>query len=43
MAKYIKKEIVDLNNTGKAQAYYRMQTWRKLSSHRVYVKRETGI
>ena len=30
MAKYIKKEIVDLNGTGTTQAYYRMKTWQKL-------------
>lgn len=31
MARYIKREMADLNGTGKKQAYYRMQTWRKLS------------
>lgn len=31
MAKYIKKEIADLNNTGTTHAYYKMQTWRKLN------------
>lgn len=30
MAKYIKKEIVDLNGKGTTQAYYRLKTWRKL-------------
>ena len=40
MARYIKKEIVDLNGTGKKQAYYRMQTWRKLD-HEEFVKKCT--
>ena len=31
MAKYIKKEIADLNGTGKTQAYYKLQTLRNLS------------
>ena len=31
MAKYIKKEMADLNGTGTTQAYYRMQTWEKLT------------
>ena len=31
MARYIKKEIADLNGTGKTQAYYTIQTWRKMS------------
>ena len=30
MAKYIKKEIADLNGKGTTQAYYRLKTWRKL-------------
>ena len=30
MAKYIKKEIVDLNGKGTTQAYYRLKTWRTL-------------
>ena len=32
MAKYIKKEIADLNGKGTTQAYYRLKTWRKLDS-----------
>lgn len=32
MAKYIKKEITDLNGKGTTQAYYRMKTWRKLDT-----------
>ena len=40
MARYIKKEIADLNGTGKKQAYYRMQTWRKLS-HNEFIKKCT--
>ena len=32
MAKYIKKEIVDLNGKGATQVYYRMKTWRKLDT-----------
>ena len=40
MARYIKKEIADLNGTGKKQAYYRMQTWRKLD-HEEFVKKCT--
>ena len=31
MAKYIKKEIADLNGTGQTQAYYKLQTLRNLS------------
>ena len=31
-AKYIKKEIADLNGKGTTQAYYRLKTWRKLDS-----------
>ena len=42
MARYIKKEIVDLNGTGKKQAYYRMQTWRKLD-HEEFVKKCTYV
>jgi predicted histone-like DNA-binding protein len=38
MAKYIKKEIVDLNGKGATQAYYRMKTWRKLETEE-FVKR----
>ena len=38
MAKYIKKEIVDLNGKGTTQAYYRMKTWRKLETEE-FVKR----
>ena len=38
MAKYIKKEIVDLNGKGATQAYYRMKTWRKLETE-AFVKR----
>ena len=30
MAKYIKKEFADLNSTGRTQAYYKMQTSRKI-------------
>lgn len=37
MARYIKKEMADLNGTGKKQAYYRLQTWRKLS-HDEFIK-----
>lgn len=33
MAKYIKKEIADLNGTGKTQAYYKLQTLRNLSQN----------
>ena len=32
MAKYIKKEIVDLNGKGSTQAYYRMKTWGMLDT-----------
>lgn len=38
MAKYIKKEIVDLNGKGTTQAYYRLKTWRKLE-HEEFVNR----
>ena len=38
MAKYIKKEIVNLNGKGATQAYYRMKTWRKLETEE-FVKR----
>lgn len=38
MAKYIKKEIVDLNGKGATQAYYRIKTWRKLETEE-FVKR----
>lgn len=40
MARYIKREMADLNGTGKKQAYYRMQTWRKMS-HEEFVKKCT--
>ena len=30
MAKYIKKEIVDLNGSGSTKAYYKLKTWRRL-------------
>lgn len=38
MAKYIKKEIADLNGKGTTQAYYRMQTWRQLN-YREFLER----
>lgn len=40
MARYIKREMADLNGTGKKQAYYRMQTWRKMS-HEEFVNKCT--
>ncbi len=30
MAKYIKKEMPDMNGTGEKRAYYKLKTWRKL-------------
>jgi len=38
MAKYIKKEMADLNGKGSTQTYYRLQTWRKLD-HNEFVER----
>lgn len=48
MAKYIKKEMPDMNGTGEKKAYYKLKTWRKLdfdefvrrcsSIHRAYGK-----
>ena len=38
MAKYIKKEMVDLRGTGDTKAYYRLKTWRKLE-HDEFVER----
>ena len=40
MARYYKKEIADLNGTGKTQACYKLQTWRKFS-HEEFVKKCT--
>ena len=40
MARYIKREMADMNGTGKKQAYYKMQTWRKMS-HEEFVKKCT--
>ena len=42
MAKYIKKEIADLNGTGKTQAYYRMQTYQKLNHDEFVTKCSAG-
>ena len=42
MAKYIKKEIADLNSTGKTQAYYKMQTQRKLG-HEEFIDKCTHV
>ena len=38
MARYIKKEIVDLNGSGSTKAYYKLKTWRRLEFEE-FVKR----
>jgi predicted histone-like DNA-binding protein len=42
MAKYIKKEMPDLNGTGEKRAYYKLKTWRKLEFDE-FVKRCSSI
>ena len=32
MAQYIKKEMPDMNGTGKNKAYYKLKTWRRLET-----------
>ena len=42
MAKYIKKEMPDMNGTGEKKAYYKLKTWRKLEFNE-FVKRCSSI
>ena len=42
MAQYIKKEMPDMNGTGKNKAYYKLKTWRRLETDE-FIKRCNSI